>query len=126
MSWRMWRTSAGMVISGALRCGRCPSVGSTSTTDFPPRLRRRYSPTTTGTSMSLELWIMWHGTLTWLRSKLFNIRHTLSPMSGRMLNSVRLNSCIALDSRSPPTISGANPVNIDLWFSSMAAYSWSS
>nr|GMC62738.1 hypothetical protein Iba_chr02cCG6700 [Ipomoea batatas] len=43
------------------------------------------------------------------RSKLKIVRNTLKAMSGLMLNSVRLNSCTATESMSPPTTSGSKP-----------------
>jgi len=112
-SWRIWLRSTGITTSGALSCGKWPSVGMTSTMVFPPRFICRYSATITGAAKSLVLWMMWQGTVTWPRIGLMSnwnmVCAKLSAMSGRMLNRVRLNSCTATESMSPPITRGANP-----------------
>ncbi|WVZ24463.1 hypothetical protein V8G54_003007 [Vigna mungo] len=113
MSRRMCFSSTGITISGELSCGKWPSVDITSTTESPPTFWWRYSATTMGTAKSFLLWMMWHGTVTRLRISRMSlwkmVCNTLSAMSGRILNKVRLNSCTATDSMSPPTAIGANP-----------------
>jgi len=73
------RRSTGISDSGDVICGMCPSPCMISRDVHPPKLRLKYSATSTGTAKSFWFWSIWQGTVTcmivWKYQRLYVNNH---------------------------------------------------